>query len=403
METMSQTYRYLLGAIILLIIGGCYPLVKKEVREPAKALKRVRYFWPEFQDDMDKDSLALAIERSLQYLNKLKGDNVFTYGHDTFSVEHIRGSLRTFSHIIERNSNSKALNRELRNKFFLYKAAGHRGSKKVLFTGYFEPILNGNLQPDSIHRYPLYRKPDDLLKIDLGVFRPRFQGERIIARIDGRNLIPYYTRNDIAEGKVLEGRNLEIAWLTDPLDIAILQIQGSGIIRLPNGETVRVGYSASNGHPYRSIGRFMIDRGYIEPDDLSLERIKSYLKDHPDVKDEVLNYNPSYVFFRLLDNGPFGNIAVPLTPGRSLALDDRLFPKGALVYIRCQKPIMGKDGNITGWTPFCRFLLNQDTGGVIKGTGRADIFWGSDPYAELAAGHFKHQGELFFLVKKPDS
>jgi len=400
---MSQTYRYLLGAIILLIIGGCYPLVKKEVREPAKALKRVRYFWPEFQDDMDKDSLALAIERSLQYLNKLKGDNVFTYGHDTFSVEHMRGSLRTFSHIIERNSNSKALNRELRNKFFLYKAAGHRGSKKVLFTGYFEPILNGNLQPDSIHRYPLYRKPDDLLRIDLGVFRPRFQGERIIARIDGRSLIPYYTRNDIAEGKVLEGRNLEIAWLTDPLDIAILQIQGSGIIRLPNGETVRVGYSASNGHPYRSIGRFMIDRGYIEPDDLSLQRIKSYLKDHPDVKDEVLNYNPSYVFFRLLDNGPFGNIAVPLTPGRSLALDDRLFPKGALVYIRCQKPIMGKDGNITGWTPFCRFLLNQDTGGVIKGTGRADIFWGSDPYAELAAGHFKHQGELFFLVKKPDS
>jgi len=403
MATMSQTYRYLLGAIILLIIGGCYPLVKKEVREPAKALKRVRYFWPEFQDDMDKDSLALAIERSLQYLNKLKGDNVFTYGHDTFSVEHMRGSLRTFSHIIERNSNSKALNRELRNKFFLYKAAGHRGSKKVLFTGYFEPILNGNLQPDSIHRYPLYRKPDDLLRIDLGVFRPRFQGERIIARIDGRSLIPYYTRNDIAEGKVLEGRNLEIAWLTDPLDIAILQIQGSGIIRLPNGETVRVGYSASNGHPYRSIGRFMIDRGYIEPDDLSLQRIKSYLKDHPDVKDEVLNYNPSYVFFRLLDNGPFGNIAVPLTPGRSLALDDRLFPKGALVYIRCQKPIMGKDGNITGWTPFCRFLLNQDTGGVIKGTGRADIFWGSDPYAELAAGHFKHQGELFFLVKKPDS
>jgi len=241
------------------------------------------------------------------------------------------------------------------------------------------------------------------LRIDLGVFRPRFQGERIIARIDGRNLIPYYTRNDIAEGKVLEGRNLEIAWLTDPLDIAILQIQGSGIIRLPNGETVRVGYSASNGQPYRSIGRFMIDRGYIEPDDLSLQRIKSYLKDHPDVKDEVLNYNPSYVFFRLLDNGPFGNIAVPLTPGRSLALDDRLFPKGALVYIRCQKPIMGKDGNITGWTPFCRFLLNQDTGGVIKGTGRADIFWGSDPYAELAAGHFKHQGELFFLVKKPDS
>jgi len=196
---------------------------------------------------------------------------------------------------------------------------------------------------------------------------------------------------------------LEIAWLKDPLDIAILQIQGSGIIRLPNGEKIRVGYSASNGHPYKSIGGYMIDKGYIESDNLSLQTIRSYLDDHPDIKEEILNYNPSYVFFRFLDNGPLGNIGVPLTPGRSLALDNVLFPKGALVYIRCQKPIMAKDGDIAEWTPFSRFLLNQDTGGAIKGAGRADIFWGSDPYAELAAGHLKDKGELYFLVKKPDS
>jgi membrane-bound lytic murein transglycosylase A len=400
---MSQTYRYILVVIIFLIIGGCYPFVKKEVKEPTTALKKVRYFWPEFQDDMDKDSLALAIERSLQYLNRLNDDTVFTYGPDRFPVEHIHQSLRTFLLIMRQNSDIKKLNRELRKRFFLYKAAGRRGSKKVLFTGYFEPIFNGNLWRDSIHRYPIYRRPDDLFRINLGLFRPKFNGRHIVARIDGQRLIPYYTRKDIAEGRVLEGQGLEIAWLQDPLDIAILQIQGSGIIKLPNGETIRAGYSASNGHPYRSIGRYMIDKGYIKGDDLSLQSIRSYIRDHPDIKEEILNYNPSYVFFRLLDNGPFGNINVTLTTGRSLALDNRLFPKGALVYICCQKPIMGEDGNISGWTPFCRFLLNQDTGGAIKGAGRADIFWGNGPYAELAAGQLKHRGELYFLVKKPDS
>ena len=396
-------HRYLSAIIILLIIGGCYPLVKKEVKEPAKALTKVKYFWPKFQDDMDIDSLSLAIESDLQYLNQLKDDTLFTYGPDKFPAEHVRESLKTFLSIFKQSSDSKKFNQYLRKKFYLYKAAGFWGSKKVLFTGYFEPIFDGSLERDSMHRYPIYRRPDNLLTIHLGLFRPALSGQRIMARIQGNSLVPYYTRKDIMERKILEKKNLEIAWLKDPLDVAILQIQGSGMIKLPTGEIIRAGYSASNGHPYKSIGRYMIDNGYITADNLSLQTIRSYIKQNPDIKDEILNYNPSYVFFRLLESGPLGNIGVPLTPGRSLAVDDRLFPKGALVYIRCQKPIMGKDGNITGWVPFSRFLLNQDTGGVIKGTGRADIFWGSDPYAELAAGNLKHNGEMYFLVKRPDN
>jgi len=398
---MSQAYRYLMAFIILLVIGSCYPFVTREIKEPTEALKKVRYFWPEFQDDMDIDSLVLAIEKSLEYLDKLPEDRAFTYGPNTFDVAHIKRSLETFSQLIKQNPDIKGLNRELRKKFFLYKVAGSSREKKVLFTGYFEPILEGNSEQDSRYRHPIYRRPVDLLNIDLGLFRPKYAGERITARMDGQNLIPYFTRKDIDEGKALAGKGLEIAWLQDPLDIAILQIQGSGTVRLPNGETIRVGYSASNGHPYRSIGRFMIDEGYIKDENVSLQSIRSFFRDHPDTKREVLNHNPSYVFFRVLDTGPLGNIGVPLTPGRSLALDNRLFPKGALVFIRCQKPIMGKDGGIVEWVPFSRFLLNQDTGGVIKGTGRADIFWGSSPYAELAAGHLKHKGDVYFLVEKP--
>ncbi len=396
-------YRYLSAIIIFLIIGGCYPLVKKEVKEPANALTKVKYFWPKFQDDMDMDSLSLAINNDLKYFNRLRDDTLFTYGPDEFTAEHVRKSLKTFLSIFKQGTDSKKFSQYLRKNFYLYKVPGFWGSKKVLFTGYFEPIFDGSLERDSIHRYPIYRRPDNLFTIHLGLFRPELSGQRIMARIQGNRLVPYYTRKDIMENNILEKKNLEIAWLKDPLDIAILQIQGSGMIKLPSGQIIRVGYSASNGHPYKSIGRYMIDNGYITSDNLSLQAIRSFIKQNPDIKDEILNYNPSYVFFRLLDRGPVGNIGVPLTPGRSIAVDDRLFPKGALVYIRCQKPIMGKDGNIIGWVPFSRFLLNQDTGGVIKGPGRADIFWGSGQYAELAAGNLKHKGEMYFLVKKPDN
>lgn len=399
---MFKVYRNLIFAIILLLICSCYPFIKREVKEPAKALKKVRYFWPEFHDDMDIDSLAQAIDRSLQYYDSLDDDANLTFGTDIFPVSHIKRSMRTFQRIIQQNPDIKTLNRELKKQFVLYKAAGSWRDGKVLFTGYYEPILDGSLVPDSIYRYPIYRRPGDLIRINLGLFRPKFSGERLTARIDGQNIIPYYTREEIVEGKALEGRDLELAWLKDPLDLAILQIQGSGMVRLSNADTIRVGYSAANGHPYRSIGRHMIDEGYIQDEDLSLQTIRSFLKDHPDIREEILNVNPSYVFFQMLDDeGPLGNIGVPLTPGRSLALDDRLFPKGSLVFIRCEKPIAGEDGEILEWVPFSRFLLNQDTGGVIKGTGRADIFWGSDPYAELAAGHLKHRGDIYFLVQKP--
>jgi membrane-bound lytic murein transglycosylase A len=124
------------------------------------------------------------------------------------------------------------------------------------------------------------------------------------------------------------------------------------------------------------------------------------LTENPGVLDEVLNYNPSYVFFRQVENGPIGSIDVLLTPGRSIALDSKIFPKGALGFISCQKPLVNEKGDIIGWIKFSRFVLNQDSGGAIKGAGRADLFWGSGPYAEMAAGHLKHNGELYILIKK---
>ena len=387
----------LTGTLSLL---SCYPALKEEAQRPEEALKPVRFFYPAFNDDMDMEALLLAVNRNLEYLRRLDPEKIFQYGPNHFTCQQVQDSQEFFLKLITKNLNQKQLNKEIKRHFRLYRATGRTGNSKVLFTGYFEPIFEGNLVSDETYRYPIYGKPADLLRIDLSQFHEKFEGESIVARIDGTQVVPYYSREQIESQKALEDRNLEIAWLKDPVDVAFLHIQGSGRLNLPNGDTISVGYHASNGRPYRSIGRYILAQGYMERDEMSMQGIRSYLSEHPEIRDEVLNHNPSYIFFRILENGPLGNINVPLTPGRSIALDTRLFPKGALAFISCQKPVVNDQGEITQWFQFSRFVLNQDTGGAIRGAGRADLFWGSGPYAELAAGHLKHDGELYILIKK---
>jgi membrane-bound lytic murein transglycosylase A len=404
MKKVSRHVGKLCIFVAVIFVMGCYPALRKEAESPDQALTRVRFFYPRFSDDMDVASLQKALEENLQYLRRLSPDFAFKYGSYSYSAQQVIESQEAFTNIVRSNPDPGELNRLIKKNFIVYEATGRAGNRSVLFTGYFEPILEGRLMRDEIFKYPIYQRPDDLIKIDLSLFREEFKGKSVIARIQGKQVLPYFTRQQIDQGKTLEGKGLEVAWLKDPLDVAFLQVQGSGWLQLGDGRRIRVGYAGKNGQPYRSIGGYLIEKGFLTKEEASMQSIRRFLSEHPEMAEEVLSYNPSYVFFRNLGEGPaVGNINVPITAGRTIALDSSLFPPGAIAFIRTQKPVIDEKGEITGWKKFSRFVLNQDTGGAIRGAGRADLFWGSGPYAEVAAGHMRHEGELYILIKKPGS
>ena len=400
---IKEVRKSILFALVLLTVASafnCSPVLKKEAQQPEEALRQVRFFPPSFHDDMDNESLILALRRNIEYLDRLDPETVFHYGPDDFTIQQVREGQEVFLDLLSKGLDPGQLRSEIRKNFRVYQATGRVGNRRVLFTGYYEPIYEGSLVPNETFRYPLYRPPDDLTRIDLSLFSEKLKGENIVARIEGKKVLPYYSRYQIESERVLEGKGLEIAWLKDPLDVAFLHIQGSGRLRLPDGKDLLVQYQASNGRPYQSIGKYMIEKGFLVPKEMSMQAIRKYLTENPDVLNEVLNYNPSYIFFQKVENGPLGSLGVLLTPGRSVALDSKIFPKGALGFISCQKPLVNDRGEIIDWTKFSRFVLNQDTGGAIKGAGRADIFWGSGLNAELTAGHLRYDGNLYILIRK---
>jgi len=269
------------------------------------------------------------------------------------------------------------------------------GNPDGLFTGYYEAELKGSRTRDGRNRYPLYKRPDDLITVDLGEFRDSLKGQRIAGRVSGGTLKPYPDRGAIDRG-ALANRGLEIAWVEDPVDAFFLHIQGSGRVSLPDGGTIRVGYAAQNGHPYLAIGRPLIDRGAIPADRVSMQSIRAWLAANPAEADRVMWLNASYVFFReITGEGPIGAQGVALTPGRSLAVDPRFIPLGAPVWLDTTEP-SGQEGGPE--RIFRRLMVAQDTGGAIKGPVRGDVFFGHGAEPAAVAGRMKQRGRLWLLL-----
>jgi membrane-bound lytic murein transglycosylase A len=273
--------------------------------------------------------------------------------------------------------------------------AGSR--QQARFTGYFDPEVRGSRVPGGPYRSPLLGRPPDLVQVSLGTFAADLKGRSIAGRVQDGRLVPYYDRAEIESG-VLARRRLELVWLTDPVDVFMLQVQGSGRVDLPDGHVVRVTYAGQNGLPYVPIGRVLADRGQIPLDQVSLASIRAWLEQHPAQADEVMDRNPSYVFFREVtdlrpDQGPPGALGVPLVPLRSLAVDRAFIPLGAPVFIATTDPVTG--------APLQRLMLAQDLGGAIKGPARADIFFGWGRAAEDRAGRMRAEGHEFLLLPRP--
>jgi len=402
-KTISQYLAIILYVIIFaLLVSSCEQKVKPPTRENAMEPISSRSY-PDFLDDMTYNGLEHSILQSLSYLNKIPTDRRFVFGKDQYDTEHMIKSLQHFLDYIQTRPSRKDLEEFIQSDYRIYRSVGRDGKGEVLYTGYYEPLLKGSLVRSEQYLFPIYTRPQDLITIDLSLFHEKFRGERIIGRYADQSVVPYYDRSEIDTDGVLQDKAEVLAWAEDPVDVFFLQIQGSGKVQLDNGEVFNVHYQTSNGRPYRSIGKLLIDEEKISVADMSMQKIREYLHDHPDEIDAVLNYNPSYVFFKIEPGGPLGNINVKLTPGRSIALDRRLFPPAALAFIETEKPLIDDTGQIRSWQHFSRFTLNQDTGGAIRGPGRADLFWGNGTYAEIAAGHLKHTGKLYFLVLKSTS
>jgi membrane-bound lytic murein transglycosylase A len=258
-----------------------------------------------------------------------------------------------------------------------------------MVTGYYEPVLAGSRARSERFRLPVYGVPPDLIAVELEGVNPDLKGLRLRGRVAGNRLVPYWTRAEIeANGGF---RAPVIAWVEDPVELFFLQIQGSGQLELGAGQRLRLGYADQNGHPYRSVGRILVERGEMSLDQASMQGIKAWAAANPRKLRETLDANPSYVFFREMPDagGPVGTLGVPLTAGYSIAVDPRSVPLGAPVFLATTWPLQAQ--------PLERLVAAQDTGGAIRGAVRADFYWGSGSEAGALAGRMRQPGRMWIL------
>ncbi|NOQ46394.1 MAG: transglycosylase [Desulfobulbaceae bacterium] len=372
---------------IYLLPSGC-------ARKPLLSISAGNH--PAFSDDLQYHDLRQAIKKSLSYLRGKPQDAQLTLADRSSSISQLVHSLQFFQNLLTSNPTETELARNIDTYFDVFQASGTGGfnpNREMLVTGYYQPLLEGSLKRQPPYLYPLYSVPDDLV-VKLGL-TPK---ERTIGRLDGGTFYPYWTRHEIETLNKAEDH--ELVWLKSPVDAFILHVQGSGLIRLPDGSIRGVHYAIKNGHRYRSIGKYMVDTGKIKLEQAGLDTIRAYIAAHPEERDEILHHNDSFIFFHWTEtHGAIGSLGQELTPGRSIAVDQNCFPAGALAFLITKKPVL-KDGRVINWTSLKRFVLVQDKGSAIRGPGRVDLFWGAGDHAGTAAGRMKEAGQLYFLLLK---
>jgi membrane-bound lytic murein transglycosylase A len=271
-------------------------------------------------------------------------------------------------------------------------------SNEGLFTGYYSPLFEGSLHQSSDYPTPLYAVPDDLVVVQLRQFDPQLPARRLVGRVQAHYLKPYHTRREINQG-VLNSKAKVLAWMKNEVDRLFLEIQGAGTIKLKQGGELVLGYAGENGAPYHSVAQSLINRGVMTRDSASMQAIRRYIKNHPEQGREAMNENPSFVFFDVLAQSYTpGTQGLPLTPGFSMAVDQKWVPLGVPLWLKTQRP---DPKNNQKRIDFERLMIAQDTGGAIRGKVRGDVFWGSGQEAGRIAGGMKYAGMYWLLLPKP--
>jgi len=337
-----------------------------------------------------KDNLATfaeAFSRSCTRIQKLNPQRPFSTIGEAGSNGQWQQICLQFEFV--KHSDPVALQRFFETRFRPYLVANNDDSKG-LFTGYYEASLKGSRSAKAPYLTPLHQRPDDLIMVQLGDFRPELKGQRIAGRVINGKLTPYETREQITADQ-WPNKDSVILWVDDPVDAFFTQIQGSGVVDMDDGSQVRIGYAGQNGHPYYAIGRELIKMGELTQETVSMQSIRQWLEDNPERARAIMNTNASYVFFReIAGDGPIGAEGIALTPQRSLAVDPSWLPYGLPLWVDIA-PVIEKG------QPIRRLMIAQDTGGAIRGPVRGDVFWGHGDAAASTAGKMNSSGRYWAL------
>ncbi|MBI3564951.1 MAG: MltA domain-containing protein [Elusimicrobia bacterium] len=362
---------------------------------------------PRFEESFKaKAGLIKAAKKAVKYLESLPPNKALRLAGRDYAPAALIDSAKEIAAIAATAKSADEFDARVRAGFDVFQSAGLDGQGRVVFSSYYQPTLKASLKKAPGYARPLYRRPPDMVEVDLAAFGKNGGGDSLVLGRVGKDkrVTPYWTREEIDRRKTLAGKGLEVAWLKDPLDVMDLHVQGSGILKLASGKEVLVKYAGTNGRPFNSVGLTLVRTGAFARDEITFPKMHDYLRANPDAESWILSTNPRYTFFEVAplpeDGEPYGAAECSLVPARSIAIDPAVFPLGALAFFTTTSPQADKTGRVLGQFPTARFAFALDTGGAIKSPGRVDIYAGHGAQAEATARGQWADGKLWFLVKK---
>lgn len=347
---------------------------------------------------MRSDGINLAAELTVERLSRMKDGRIFSWAGGKITAGELKDTLKKFIGLLNTDLEPEDFRQKLNEGFRIYriksrdKTPCHRGP--VLVTGYFQPELQASYKRDGKFQYPLYAVPDDLISIDLKLFSQGLPAKRLCGRVVGKKMLPYYTREEIDREGVLLNTPV-LAWLASSVDGLMLHIQGSGLLKFPDGESRYIHFATDNGHAYGSIGKWLIKKGWLKLEDADWPGIRAWAHANAEKFRQALRANPRYIFFKWEKQGPVGSLGTVLVPMISAAMDPVFFPPGALCFLN----VPGEASDNKKWN-FRGFILNQDRGSAIKGPCRVDLYCGQGDRAGHTAGMLRHRGDMYILMAK---